>query len=93
MSNYEPKPGTGAIFRNKYKVDGDNQPTYKGSFIDLGGHKLDIALWVKKSQSGESYFSVNISVPYEKPEAQRPPQSEAAKEQPSEPDPGNNLPF
>jgi hypothetical protein len=62
MADYQQKPNTGAIFKNK-KKEKDTHPEYKGT-IDVDGVAKEISLWVKKSKAGESYFSVQISEPW-----------------------------
>jgi len=54
------KLNSGAIFKNKSKTEGDNKPDYKGQ-IDCDGVKKDIALWLRTSDSGVTYFSVKLS--------------------------------
>lgn len=54
----------GAIFKNDYKTT-DSHPEYKGK-INVDGVDKEIALWVKKTKDGKSFFSVAISEPYVK---------------------------
>ena len=63
----ETKVNTGAIFKNEKKAD--THPDYKGT-INVEGKDKEIALWVKQSAKGINYFSVKISEPYKKTEAQ-----------------------
>ena len=65
MADYEQKPGTGAIFKNKDKTS-DKHPEYKGKFKDLQGNDFDISLWLNESKSGMKYFSCKIQEPYVK---------------------------
>lgn len=65
MSNYETKPGQGAIFKNDYKQQ-SSHPDYRGKGKDLQGNDIEIAMWVKKSKAGKSFFSFQISKPYDK---------------------------
>ena len=65
MSNYETKPGNGAIFKNT-KKEKETHPDYNGNFVTPSGEKLEISLWVKKSAAGNSYFSVAVKEPYKK---------------------------
>ena len=69
----ETKTNSGAIFKNTYKQPGDNKPEYKGE-IDCDGVKKEIALWLKKSENGTVYFSVKLSDPYRKQEAEPAPE-------------------
>jgi len=65
MSNYEQKPGTGAIFKNDHKKQ-DSHPDYRGKGKDLQGNDIEISMWVKKSKDGKSFFSFQIQEPYDK---------------------------
>ena len=58
--SYEPKNGSGAIFKNKNKK-ADNHPDYTGNFKGLDGTMYNAALWVKKDKNGNSYFSFSQS--------------------------------
>ena len=62
----ETKTNEGVIFRNDKKPEGSKQPDYRGN-IDCDGVKKEIALWVRKSEKGKSYFSVKLSDPWVKP--------------------------
>ena len=61
----ETKVNGGAIFKNEKKAD--THPDYKGT-INVDGQDKEIALWVKQSAKGTTYFSVKISEPYKKAE-------------------------
>jgi uncharacterized protein (DUF736 family) len=61
----ETKVNSGAIFKNDKKLE--NHPDYRGT-INVDGQDKEIALWVKQSAKGVSYFFVKISEPYKKPE-------------------------
>jgi hypothetical protein len=50
---FEHKPGTFSLFKNEYKAEGDNKPTYKGSGKDLDGQEIEVAAWLRNGQSGE----------------------------------------
>lgn len=63
----ETKVNGGAIFKNEKKAD--THPDYKGT-INVDGQDKEIALWVKQSAKGTTYFSVKISEPYKKTEEQ-----------------------
>ena len=63
----ETKVNGGAIFKNEKKSD--THPDYKGT-INVDGQDKEIALWVKQSAKGTTYFSVKISEPYKKAEEQ-----------------------
>ena len=59
MSDYQTKPGNGAIFKNN-KKEKETHPDYNGKIVDPNGKEWDLSLWVKKSAAGNSYFSVAV---------------------------------
>ena len=61
----ETKPNEGVIFKNTKKPEGSKQPDYRGE-INCDGVTKGIALWVRKSEKGLSYFSVKLSEPWKK---------------------------
>lgn len=67
----ETKNNSGAIFKNTNKK-AETHPDYKGT-INVDGVEKEIALWVKQSAKGISYFSASISNPYVKQETQSAP--------------------
>jgi len=81
----ETKVNGGAIFKNEKKAD--THPDYKGT-INVDGQDKEIALWVKQSAKGTTYFSVKISEPYKKAEEQTPQGKWIKPEQVK-----NDLPF
>jgi uncharacterized protein (DUF736 family) len=64
----ENKPNSGAIFKNDKKTSA-NQPDYRGK-VNVNGKEMEIALWVKTSSAGNSYFSASFSEPYVAPQTQ-----------------------
>lgn len=62
----ENKPNTGAIFKNDKKTSA-NQPDYRGK-VNVNGKEMEIALWVKTSSAGNTYFSASFSEPYVAPQ-------------------------
>ena len=84
QSKMETKQNGGAIFKNEKKAD--THPDYKGT-INVDGQDKEIALWVKQSAKGTTYFSVKISEPYKKTEEQ--PQGKWIKPEQVK----NDLPF
>ena len=54
----------GALFKAKEKRS-ENSPDYTGS-IEVDGKKLNLAGWIKKSQSGITYISLAASEMKEK---------------------------
>lgn len=57
---YEPKEGSGAIFKNKDKKT-DKHPDYTGNFKGLDGKMYGAALWLAKDKNGNAYFSFKQS--------------------------------
>ena len=68
MAEFEHKQNTGSIFKNSYKQQ-DNHPDYKGR-MNVDGKLYDIALWVKRPDGKDPFFSMSIQEPYVKPEQQ-----------------------
>ncbi len=64
----ENKTNTGAIFKNDKKTS-QNQPDYRGK-VNVNGKEMEIALWVRTSSAGNSYFSASFSEPYVAPQTQ-----------------------
>ena len=62
------KTNTGAIFKNDKKTSA-NQPDYRGK-VNVNGKEMEIALWVKTSSAGNTYFSASFSEPYVAPQTQ-----------------------
>jgi uncharacterized protein (DUF736 family) len=65
----ELKPGSGMLFKNKWKKEGDKKPEYVGEIeIPEGMHgRKEISLWKRMSKAGKPYLSVSVSDPW-KPE-------------------------
>lgn len=53
------KENTGVMFANKNWKEGSNQPRVRGE-INVGGKIMEIAMWVKKSASGNTYYSLSL---------------------------------
>lgn len=54
---YEPKEGSGSLFKNDRKVS-DNHPDYTGSIM-LNGKEHYLSAWVKEGKKGK-FFSVSV---------------------------------
>lgn len=87
---YEQKPGYGALFHND-KPKGENPPLYKGTIAahrDIkAGEQLELAAWLRESQSKLKYLSLKMSDPY-KAAPQTAPQRE-----PGADDPDDSIPW
>ncbi len=61
---FEQRDGSGALFRNKQKVVGDNKPDYTGNAM-VNGQMVDIAAWVKpmKKTPSKNYMSLSFKPP------------------------------
>lgn len=59
------KENTGVMFANKNWKEGSNQPRVRGE-INVGGKVMEIAMWVKKSASGNTYYSLALKEPQKK---------------------------
>jgi uncharacterized protein (DUF736 family) len=57
MSNFVPKEGFGALFRNTKKTE-DKQPDYRGN-IQIKGEAFILVAWVKEGKNGK-FLSMKI---------------------------------
>jgi hypothetical protein len=53
------KENTGVMFNNKQWTEGSKQPRVRGE-INVGGKIMEIAMWVKKSANGNTYYSLAL---------------------------------
>jgi uncharacterized protein (DUF736 family) len=58
----ETKNNSGAIFKNDNKK-AENHPDYKGK-VNVNNKDMEVALWLKTSAKGVTYFSASFSEPY-----------------------------
>lgn len=56
--SYEPKPGSGTLFKNKNRQN-DKHPDYKGYFINAVGEVQGLSLWIKTTAKGDKMLSVS----------------------------------
>lgn len=56
------KENTGVMFNNKQWTEGSKQPRVRGE-INVGGKIMEIAMWVKKSANGNTYYSLALKEP------------------------------
>ena len=68
------KENTCVMFNNKQWTEGSKQPRVRGE-INVGGKIMEIAMWVKKSANGNTYYSVQLKdkEEYHKPEKKSEP--------------------
>ena len=52
----------GALFPQRQKVEGSNQPDYTGN-MEVEGTKYNMAGWMREAKSGIKYMSVSLSIP------------------------------
>ncbi len=74
MANYEQRDGSGVLFRNKKKMEGDKQPDYRGD-ANVNGELLEIAAWTKTGNGGD-FYSLSF-----KPKQEYTPKQEYAPKQ------------
>lgn len=67
---YQIKEGTGSLFKNEFKVEGDKKPNYKGRAM-INGVEVEIAAWLETSAKGVKYMSLSFKEPFNKNEAPR----------------------
>ena len=82
----ENKPNTGALFKNKDKVEGDSKPNYSGPFVNERGDEARIAVWLRTSKAGQPYMYAQVSEKYEPQQQQVPVPQEAVAATTSEED-------
>ena len=58
MSNYD-NTNSFALFKND-KQGNDKKPDYTGK-INVNGHEMEMAAWIRKSKSGTTFMSGKIS--------------------------------
>ena len=76
MAEFIRKPGTFTIFKNHNKVEGSNQPDYKGIGKDMQGNDIEMPIWINRNDDGSLKLDSNgnpmqngkIQKPYEKNE-------------------------
>jgi len=68
------KENSGVMFNNQNWTEGSKQPRVRGE-INVGGKIMEIAMWVKKSANGNTYYSVQLKdkEEYHKPEKKSEP--------------------
>jgi hypothetical protein len=87
MSGWQPKEGSGSLFKNKNKT-ADNHPVSRGDIM-LGGVVYELAAWRKTGRDGEDFLSLSG-----KPKEARPAPSqrrEAPRQEPQRQAGGGDL--
>lgn len=85
MAEFEHKPGSFSLFKNKWKNEGDNKPDYKGRGKDLDGNDVEVAAWLRDGKDGGSrWLSCKFSI-----KADQPPMPKQEQAAPA----GNPGPF
>ena len=74
----ENKPNTGALFKNKDKVEGDSKPNFSGPFVNERGDEARIAVWLRTSKAGQPYMYAQVSEKYDPTQQQQPQQQSQA---------------
>lgn len=62
---YELRDGSGSLFRNEKKQEGERTPDYRGDAM-VNGKRVEIAAWVKEAASGKKFLSLKFSEPRER---------------------------
>lgn len=78
---YEPKEGSGALFKNTRK-EAENHPDYTGNCV-IGGKVMRLAAWIKEGKQGK-FMSISI-----KPDDQQRKPEPAPKQDPF----AGDIPF
>lgn len=79
---YELRDGSGSLFRNEKKQEGERTPDYRGDAM-VNGKRVEIAAWVKEAASGKKFLSLKFSEPRERDQTAKP----------SSPAPEADFPF
>jgi uncharacterized protein (DUF736 family) len=53
MSDFKPRPNSGALFRNTLKQPGERTPDYR-----VGGEEYSLACWIKVDKNGRKFLSI-----------------------------------
>ena len=61
---FEQRPGSGILFKNKTATDENKQPNYTGTGKLLDGTAFDMSGWVKQGKAG-NFLSLAFKAPFE----------------------------
>ena len=64
----ENEPNSGALFKNKYKEEGDSKPDWSGPWVNERGDEMRIGFWFRTSKAGNPYIYAKVD---EKTEVQQ----------------------
>lgn len=84
------KENSGVMFNNQNWTEGSKQPRVRGE-INVGGKVMEIAMWVKKSASGNTYYSLALKEPQKKDTKEE--TTHETKPVDSYPDMNDSIPF
>lgn len=86
------KENTGIMFANKQWTEGSKQPRVRGE-INVDGKIMEVAMWVKKSANGNTYYSLSLSNPKQRAEKKVESTTQATKPVETYPDMDDDIPF
>jgi hypothetical protein len=86
---YETNELSGSLFKNDKKVEGSNQPDYRGT-LKINGIEYWQSAWLKTSASGVRFMSFAYQVKENQPTAVEPAPAPAPVEPPK---PADDVPF
>lgn len=62
---FEPRNGSGALFKNLKKEEGSKQPDYTGNALSPSGEYFELSAWIKEGKSGK-FMSLSLQPKFEK---------------------------
>ena len=86
------KENTGIMFNNNQWTEGSNKPRVCGE-INVDGKIMEVAMWVKKSANGNTYYSLSLSNHKQKVEKKAETTTQASKPAETYPDMDDDIPF
>ena len=67
---YEQKPGSGSLFRNKRKEEGDKRPNLTGkALLQVGDQLVEVELsgWTRESERAGKWISLSVRAKHVRP--------------------------
>ena len=87
------KENTGIMFNNRNWKEGSKQPRVRGE-LNIGGKIMEVAMWVKKSANGNTYYSLALKDKQDTPKNEPIERvTHPAKPIDSYPDMDDDIPF